>query len=296
MSFSSYPGCLYSNDDFYSLSSGLLVTETTIGNHNSSLWSYVVPQTVPDWARNMIANRLAVDGASWCETFAQYNSGTYNNMFMVLDTNRFEPGAPLADGLLFVLEQMPGPYVVFADHTGYLRNQSYYASYNRIANPFLFEITNQTAMERIYGDHYSYEKTSRAQIFRRDHANVVDEASLRRIIRYNDFQKDPLSIQGCEDNVPSGSNAISERGDLTDPNAVCGPGVAFQDEMGIDAKYSSAMRAKTQPLSAMAQSGPTHDMQPAFSWLNTTLNTFEISHLGHPETFNFDWVEMVFDM
>ena len=58
IAFSSYPSCLFSMDDFYTLSSGLAVTETTIQNANASLWSFVQPSTVPEWARNMVANRL----------------------------------------------------------------------------------------------------------------------------------------------------------------------------------------------------------------------------------------------
>ncbi len=76
----------------------------------------------------------------------------------------FTPGESLAPGLLWVLEQLPGPYVVASDHTPYLEDQGYWASYNRIANPFLFDLANQTALEREYGDHYSWSRTSRAQV------------------------------------------------------------------------------------------------------------------------------------
>lgn len=43
ISFSSYPGMLHSMDDWYILSSGLLVTETTIENYNKDLWAKVKP-------------------------------------------------------------------------------------------------------------------------------------------------------------------------------------------------------------------------------------------------------------
>lgn len=43
ISFSSYPGMLHSMDDWYVLSSGLLVTETTIENYNNDLWAKVKP-------------------------------------------------------------------------------------------------------------------------------------------------------------------------------------------------------------------------------------------------------------
>lgn len=43
ITFSSYPGFLYSLDDFYLISSGLAVTETTISVYNSRLWENVQP-------------------------------------------------------------------------------------------------------------------------------------------------------------------------------------------------------------------------------------------------------------
>jgi hypothetical protein len=58
----------------------------------------------------MVANRLATTGKQWTKFFARRNSGTYNNQWMILDYNRFEPGMDASDtrGLLWVLEQLPG--------------------------------------------------------------------------------------------------------------------------------------------------------------------------------------------
>jgi hypothetical protein len=132
VSFSSYPAAMYSDDDWYTLHpTNLVVTETTIQNNNASLWQYVQPHTVLDWARNMVANRLATDGPTWAAAFSRHNSGTYNNEFMILNYNLFTPGQPLADNLLWVFDQMPGPYMIYNDHTHFLRDQGYWASYNR---------------------------------------------------------------------------------------------------------------------------------------------------------------------
>lgn len=44
ISMSSYPGMIYSMDDFYTLSSGLAVMETTIINYNRDLWKKVTTE------------------------------------------------------------------------------------------------------------------------------------------------------------------------------------------------------------------------------------------------------------
>jgi hypothetical protein len=96
VSFSSYPGSLYSGDDFYVLSSGIVVQETTIGNSDASLnTKFLSPLTLLEWQRNMVANRLVASGKEWCGIFQKYNSGTYNNQNMILDYNLFTPGEPL---------------------------------------------------------------------------------------------------------------------------------------------------------------------------------------------------------
>lgn len=77
-SFSSYGGSLFSGDDWYTLQpSQLVVLETTIGNSNATLYQlYIKPNTVMDWMRNIVANRLADDAPSWAAIFSRYNSGT----------------------------------------------------------------------------------------------------------------------------------------------------------------------------------------------------------------------------
>ena len=67
VSFSSYPGTLYSGDDFYVVSSGMAVLETTIGNGNRQLaCDFIQPLTLLEWQRNVVANRLASRGVDWC--------------------------------------------------------------------------------------------------------------------------------------------------------------------------------------------------------------------------------------
>jgi hypothetical protein len=82
-SFSSYPGSIFSGDDFYVLSSGMVVQETTIGFDNPELNKFIQPTAVLEWLRNVIANRLASSGAEWTGIYSQFNSGTYNNQNMV---------------------------------------------------------------------------------------------------------------------------------------------------------------------------------------------------------------------
>ena len=42
-----------------------------------------------------LAVSLQGSGKEWVERFSRYNSGTYNNQWMVLDASKIEIGAPL---------------------------------------------------------------------------------------------------------------------------------------------------------------------------------------------------------
>ena len=58
-------------------------------------------------ARTPYVHVACSDGKEWCSTFAQFNSGTYNNEFLVVNMNLFQPGAAtLLPGTLFLLDQV----------------------------------------------------------------------------------------------------------------------------------------------------------------------------------------------
>jgi len=106
---SSYPGAINSNDDFYLTSANLYVMETTNNVFNTSLFDILTPESFTCWLRTMIALRLAGNSKEWCEIFEKYNSGTYNNQFMVLDLNLIDTEKKeISDGALYIIEQLPG--------------------------------------------------------------------------------------------------------------------------------------------------------------------------------------------
>ncbi len=72
-------------DDFYISSQGLVMLETTNSIFNNDLYDFVVPHTVETWMRVRVAMALATTGREWGELMARHNSGTYNNMYMVID-------------------------------------------------------------------------------------------------------------------------------------------------------------------------------------------------------------------
>lgn len=57
---------------------------------------------------------------------------------------------------------------------------------------------------------FTYNKTARAQIFRRDHSSVTDLDSLMTLLRYNDYKNDPYSECNCTPPY-SAENAVAAR-------------------------------------------------------------------------------------
>ena len=106
---------------------------------------------------------------------------------MILDYKKFKRGKPLADGLLWVLEQLPS-YVEARDMTSVLRSQLYWPSYNVLYFPAVFKLSGQADMVKgAYGSLYSYDRSPRARIFRRDQGNVTDMNSMIKLMRSNNY-------------------------------------------------------------------------------------------------------------
>ena len=123
MAFSSYPGYLESLDDFYIMNNGLAMLQTTNSIPNVTVYDKVTPYALYAWQRVRIANQLSYGSPQqWYDYLKQYNSGTYNNQYMVLKYSDIKAGVPLQDtsDVLWVIEQMPGK-VSGSDMTQVLR-------------------------------------------------------------------------------------------------------------------------------------------------------------------------------
>ncbi|KAF8374452.1 hypothetical protein PRIPAC_80881, partial [Pristionchus pacificus] len=297
-SFSSYPGLLYSCDDFALMTSGLAVIETTITLYDTALFHKVRPTgQLLSWVRAIVANQLARGAREWCEIFSRYNSGTYNNQWLIVDYKLFKPGQSLPPfGLFYVLEQLPGK-VKYGDMTSYLEKHSYFPSYNL---PYFNDIAKAGGFieqaEKI-GDWYRWGKSARARIFERDHDKVTDLSSLATLMRYNDYTNDPLSACKCTPPFTAEA-AISPRGDLNIRNGTYEiPAMGHLNHGALDYKASTLIRGTNNELarrlSFRAIGGPTHTNVPVFRWSSFD---FDVPHVGHPEQWKFDEIEMYWEV
>eukprot|EP01099_Mayorella_cantabrigiensis_P006201 TRINITY_DN5130_c0_g1_i1.p1 TRINITY_DN5130_c0_g1~~TRINITY_DN5130_c0_g1_i1.p1 ORF type:complete len:299 (-),score=70.55 TRINITY_DN5130_c0_g1_i1:129-1025(-) len=271
VSFSSYPGCLSSLDDFYIMDSGLVMLQTTNNIFNQTLYKQVVPQSLLAWQRVRLANTLASTGKEWANLVAQYNSGTYNNQYMVIDYKKWVPKEPLQDGLLWVVEQIPG-YVHSADQTTIL-GFGYWPSYNIPFYSDIYKKSGYPAVIEKYGTDYTYDLAPRAKIFRRDQTSVKDLQSLKDLMRYNNY---------LNDSYANGDPwaAICARGDL-DPSSPSANGC-------YDTKVTFS--AWIKELHSEGINGPTtsNDLPP-FVW---TSKFDDSAHFGQPSEFDYSFVTM----
>jgi hypothetical protein len=287
ISFSSYPGTLFSGDDFYQMSSNIVSQETTIGVYDASLYKkFVKTDSVMEWTRNMVANRMASSAPDWCSIFSRYNSGSYNNEWMILDYNLFTPGQPLRPNTFWVLDQIPG-YIEAGDLTDSLSSSLYFPSFNVAYWPGIFNLSGAPAMVKQYGNWFSHDLTARALIFKRDHVKVNSMQTMMAMMRSNDFKHDPLSR--CDGCVPpyTSENSIACRDDLNPADGTWPIGAfGFRNHCATDAKIAS--KALMNQYSSMAISGPTYDQQPVFQF--STSNFTDVTRLGIPDRWEFPWM------
>ena len=190
---------------------------------------------------------------------------------MIIDTKKFVPGADKSDPELFyILEQIPGDCM--SASMSHILDERYWPSFNLPYFSYIFNVSGYPEKLKKYGDFFSYDKCPRAKIFKRDAPSVNTIEDVKKLIRYNDYQHDPLSLgDAC--------HQIASRCDLNPGGSAFG---------AIDAKVTDIAFARRN--FAFAQSGPTHDQEPVFKWNN--VNSPANPHPGQPVEFDFNWVSM----
>ena len=276
--FSSYPGSIVSNDDFYLTSKGLIVIETTISNFNTSSFDLITEESLLCWQRVQLSNRMAKNAKEWTEIFSQFNSGTYNNQYMVFDTKGVELGEypKIQPYSLMIIEQMPG-MVEINEVTDHLKF-GYWPSYNLPFGKNISDYSNIT--ETINFDpsrnmemYSEYDSCSRAKIMRRDQSKVSDIETMKTFMQYNDYLNDNFS-----DKNPTES--IAARGDLREGHPSCFG--AYDTKIGSVKEF---IENTTKII--YLYSGPTRQVTPYFNF-NSEACTNK-SYIGLPEEPDFPW-------
>jgi hypothetical protein len=122
--FSSYPGCLSSTDDYYITNNKLMITETTLEVIDVNDYDKVkkADKYIPNFMRINAATFFSKTGKEWIDNFSYYNSGTYSSQWMIVDYKVFykmKQTGQNEKGLLNVLEQTPG-VIISHDISDYL--------------------------------------------------------------------------------------------------------------------------------------------------------------------------------
>jgi len=287
ISMSSYAGLIYSLDDLYVIpSSGLVTLETTLFVFNTSLFQKLDHSNqLFEPVRVMAANRLSQSGAAWAQIFEVYNSGTYNNQWMVIDYKQ----KAATSGILYVLEQLPG-FVEHDDVTSILLDTGYWASYNRAYFQSIFDRSGAKEKEAEYGSWFSYSQTARAKILRSTQNTVKDKDSLYYLMRFNDYENSPYSTPpGCNGTIPAA--AIAARSDLQESNVNC---VWSQHDFMVGRRNYGAIDIKivdsesVKSGSMLAEAGPTHlNPRSPFRWKDQ-----DIPEFSAVREYNFSQVEV----
>ena len=188
ISMSSYPGFVFSFDDFYLSSNNLAIFETTFSNFNETLNQYITSSTLLDWIRIALSVRVATDGPSFKEVFEKQNSGTYNNQWVVVDYNKLNSvDSGLPEGTVTVSEQLPG-YVFYKDFSKEVEETGYFGSFNvpNIEETIAMgNITANAQGNKAFWNHPT--ECCRAKIAKDNVDSIVDMDSIKKFMKLNQY-------------------------------------------------------------------------------------------------------------
>ena len=222
---------------------------------------------------------MAKTAKDWTDIFSQFNSGTYNNQYMIFDTKLVEFGKypQIPPESLMIIEQMPG-MVEVNDVTDHLKF-GYWPSYNVPFGKNISEYANITNTikshpERKMEIYSEYNSCSRAKIMRREQNKVTDIESMKYFMLFNDYLKDPFS-----NGIPT--ETIAARGDVDKKNPQC---------MGaLDTKLGSVEDLKKNATKNIyLYSGATKQVTQKLDFESGSCA--HLSSKGIPPQPNFDWI------
>lgn len=275
-------GKIASYDDFYLADTGLFVIETTLNNYNEELYKVCVPQSLFTWIRAVHATWTSNASKEWCETFIKHNSGTYNNQYVVVDSNKFKRLEKPTKDLVWIIEQFPGVYNM-SDVTPYILEHGYFPSVNTPYHDYLYNLAGYPELVASLGEYGAYRSKNgpRALIMERDAPRIRDFDDFKNFMRYNEYYRDPYS-QGDP------AQQIASRYDLRPETTPYGIRNNFGD---LDSKVLRLTEAKTL-MRMHAIASPPYDKKENSKkpvWEFGVAPFDNIHYYGLPKRWEFSW-------
>jgi len=278
VSLSTRTGHLGSVDDFWATDRGLVILETTMHNFNSTLYTFVKPQSILTWMRSYYAAWVADSGKEWTTEFIKENSGTYNNEYIVLDSKKFQRGVKPTSDLLWMIEQYPTVYHS-EDITERFVKQNWWPSVNAPYFQDMFDIANysgQQKKEPWKADFWSYFNQPRYKLLERDAPKIQNYEQFKSLMRYNDWKHDSI-IQG------EPAQGVLSRYDLRPINGTrFGARNSFG---GLDSKTCKLSEVYGN-LMFDAINSPNYEQNPPFNFSDWP----SIKVIGLPTVWKFPWI------
>jgi hypothetical protein len=215
LNFSSYPGVLFSGDDFYLLDKKIGLIQTTLSVINKFYYKDILDlkEYIPEFMRLMIVNFTSNSGVEWVKNYKSFKNHMYITQFTIVDYNvldRINNGEAIDSGLVMLTEEMPKS-ILSRDLTKEILEKSYFGSFNIAYFPQHQKITGMSHYQKI--NFYDKSHNPRYYILEQLAKTVIDLDSFKKLMMYNGYNKKNKDFPD-DPSYNDPDNGISARGDL----------------------------------------------------------------------------------
>ena len=275
MKYSSYPGILFSGDEYYTIENNLAITQTSL--------STIFPERlvnglnkkeyIPEFMRIMTINFLSRTGKEWVKNFEKLYNGNhiYFASWIIVDFNKINSN----NNLIFIAEEV-SENVMTMDYTKEFLKKGYYGSYNL---PFFKEYTVQTGISYFNLNLDDKKYNPRGYLVKSLINEVNDIQSFQDLLTYNKYKMNDSKVED-DPSVDDPYNGIASR----------------SEEYGtIDFKIIDKNLINNGNI--YAYSGPIYGDNPNFKPFNKNDIKSDLKNYmeGIPEEFNFEPILINFE-
>lgn len=215
INYSSYPGVLFSGDDFYLLDSKVGVLQTTLSVINKFSYKDLIDlkKYIPEFMRLQICNFTSNSAKDWVDTYKSFKNHMYITQWIVIDynlLNKLNEGRKVNEGLVYLVEEAPKS-ILHKDLTKEILDKKFYGSFNLSYFPEHQSILGMSHFKNV--DFFDKDYNPRYYILENMQESVKDINGFKKLILYNGYGKTESSIVD-DPSLKDPSNGISARDDL----------------------------------------------------------------------------------